>query len=86
MAKKIKIPFAKTYEELANRQLLEEPIRTRFILYMTIRWPKEEELNCRCGYALEWVERFTSGREYEASNSFGRSVLDKLYMAEVHKK
>lgn len=84
--KRMKIPSAKTYTELATRHLLKEPIRSRFILYMTIRWPDTEEQKCKDGYALEWVERFSTGHEYEASDTFGRSVLDKLYMAEAHKK
>jgi len=68
----------KTYEEIADHCSMEEPMRTRYIRYMKIRWADTEAQKCRNGYAFKWATRFLNGIEYNASDCTGQSVLRTL--------
>ena len=50
----------------------------RFIAYMTMRWAKEEEIQCMSGYASEWADRFLNGVEYQSSDLEGLRVLKQI--------
>ena len=50
----------------------------RYVEYMTSRWPDEEDLNCKCGYAAKWADRFRCGSEYISSDIEGRCLLREM--------
>jgi len=64
-----------SYEEIAERSKMPSGLKARYVLYMRTRWEKEEDTQCKTGYAREWAERFLSGSEYECSDSIGQAVL-----------
>jgi hypothetical protein len=59
-----------TYSEIADINQMDNDMKFRYVKYMTIRWKNDESLNCMCGYAQEWAERFLASREWEASDIF----------------
>ena len=67
-----------TYNDLAREAGLDPYTTGRFVAYMTARWADTEAQKCQDGYALEWLERFRGGIEYESSDSTGRSILYSL--------
>lgn len=69
---------ALTYKQVANLTGLEGLQRTRFLLYMTLRWNESEESKCYYGYAEEWAYRFKYGREFVFSDSEGRETLERV--------
>jgi len=70
----------KTYNEIAEANNIPEPMRTRYITYMRLRWgnPQDEEVKCLVGYAQEWAKRFLAGIEYEASDEEGKRILEEI--------
>lgn len=68
----------KTFVEVGIKYGLEGRTLERYILYMTERWAKTEELECETGYASEWANRFRIGIEYGCSDSIGQTVLSKI--------
>ena len=67
-----------TYEEVAKAAGLDQNTTRRFLAYMKTRWSKSEREKCIVGYAAEWADRFKSGREYAASDTFGQRVLCEI--------
>ena len=67
----------KTYEEVAEKAGLQSPIKERYLAYMKARWNKQsqQEIHCACGYAMEWVERFKNGVEFDCSDAEGQRIL-----------
>jgi len=66
-------PF--TYEMIADAVGLLGTNKLRYLLYMNKRWANDEKLNCKCGYAKEWADRFRSGVEWSVSDREGQRVL-----------
>lgn len=64
-----------TYEAVGEDAGLFGDTFQRFVAYMETRWPDDEEVKCRVGYAREWAERFKAGVEYAASDREGQRVL-----------
>ena len=64
-----------TYEAVAKAHKLDELTASRFIRYMKARWADKENIQCRCGYASEWAERFQNKIEYGCSDTTGQAVL-----------
>ena len=67
-----------TYRELGVHEGLVGNMLERYVRYMETRWKSEESLNCRCGYAKEWADRFKGNSEYACSDSIGKAVLDSM--------
>jgi hypothetical protein len=67
-----------TYEEVARRAGLQPIVRELYLHYMRVRWEETEEQKCRDGYAMEWAIRFKEGREFSASDSTGRVILQSM--------
>jgi len=70
----------KTYNKIAEANNMPEPMKTRYIAYMRLRWgnPEDEELKCQVGYAQEWADRFLEGIEYECSDIEGQRILKEI--------
>lgn len=68
----------RTFTEVGIKYGLEDRTLERYVLYMTERWGKTEELECGSGYASEWANRFRTGVEYGCSDSIGQVVLRKI--------
>ena len=68
----------KTYREVAKKNKMPLDMETKYLSYMQTRWADNEAINCQCGYAQEWAERFLSHCEFERSDSIGRRVLESL--------
>lgn len=67
-----------TYVAIGKKNKLTGTMLIRYVNYMTHRWGKEEEVNCKTGYASEWAERFKGKYEYNASDLGGQQVLDMI--------
>lgn len=68
----------RTYREVGIDRGLTDITLRRYIRYMQVRWAENEEMNCACGYAQEWAERFKESREYGCSDSTGQAVLKRI--------
>ena len=70
----------KTYEEVGQSAELNPNTLIRYVTYMRLRWgePKDEEVKCQVGYAQEWANRFKMGMEYQASDMYGKKVLEEM--------
>lgn len=67
-----------TYLMVGKKNKLDGLQLIRYVNYMASRWHKEEEMNCKTGYADEWAERFRKGIEYEASDLGGQAILKMI--------
>lgn len=74
-------PTPTNYEQVAEIHFMPPKMKARYCAYMRARWASEETQQCGDGYASEWAQRFTAGREYAASDSIGKNVLDTLAQA-----
>ena len=68
-----------SYIAIAMEQELDPATATRFLTYMLGRWIDTEEQKCKDGYAAEWALRFKHGREWQASDIVGQSLLTREY-------
>ena len=68
----------RTFEEIADRNKMDEAMKTRFVAYMRLRWDTEETIQCLTGYAQEWAERFLSHDEYGCSDNIGQEILAEI--------
>ena len=68
----------RTYEQVADKVGLTEPVRWKFLVYMANRWPDTEAQKSEDGYAAEWAHRFLNGVEYGASDQEGQAILDRI--------
>lgn len=66
-----------TYKELAILNNMSKLMRIKYLKYMKERWgsPEAEKLNCMCGYAQEWADRFLQGIAYQSSDIEGQAIL-----------
>ena len=67
-----------TYEEVGQRAGLNERTLALYVSYMKSRWPNDEDVKCRVGYADEWAYRFKVGIARTCSDAEGKRVLDAL--------
>ena len=67
-----------TYEQVADHMGLTDPIRWRFLVYMSNRWPDTEAQKSADGYAGEWAYRFLHGDEYVDSDLEGQRILQRI--------
>lgn len=67
-----------TYSDIAKETGLGKITGARFVAYMTMRWASNEDINCACGYAKEWAERFLNEQEYPCSDLAGLRTLQKI--------
>lgn len=65
-----------TYEGIAEEIGLSKERSQLYCKYMRNRWLEDEIVR---DYAAEWAIRFAQNREYEASDSIGKSILRRLY-------
>ena len=68
----------KTFLEVGIKEGLEGRTLERYVMYMTIRWKEEEEMQCKTGYAAEWANRFKISAEYDYSDSEGQRILKEI--------
>ena len=71
-----------TFEDIANEAGLESPAWNEYVLYMRIRWKRDEGKDYFRAYAWEWAERFKEGVEYELSDIQGKTILIRVYRDE----
>jgi len=76
-----------SYEQIADLAELTPEIKDIYCRYMRARWEKNEEVQCKVGYAREWAERFKGGIDYarRCSDKGGQIILDQLLRKEPAK-
>lgn len=67
-----------TYREVGIETGLRNKRLEDYVSYMIIRWSNDEQLNCQCGYAQEWADRFNNGIEFQSSDLIGQRILQDL--------
>ena len=74
------------YYDIGKKEGLKGFRLEHYVVYMKTRWPDDEDLKCKNGYAQEWADRFVYGLEWTASDSHGRLILQQIGAANGKRK
>ena len=66
------------YKDIVKKVGLPEKTATRYIKFMRLKYPNQEEALCIKSYATLWANRFLNGTEYQDTDSAGQNILHEI--------